>query len=161
MKRISQKVLISKKNYADSELCIMIRTLTAERQKPRSAKNEALEGVSKVGVNNPVRQHITLYVLLIQDCSAIHQPYNTLARDGYNNGNVLRRGATAFNSRKPMGRTSSGLELKNSQTLVKLASSIGAPSEVYKLTAISAHCVSASVKRLSRSVLGYIGQLLL
>jgi hypothetical protein len=161
MKRISQKVLISKKNYADSEFCIMIRTLTAERQKPRSAKNEALEGVSKVGVNNPVRQHITLYVLLIQDCSAIHQPYNTLARDGYNNGNVLRRGATAFNSRKPMGRTSSGLELKNSQTLVKLASSIGAPSEVYKLTAISAHCVSASVKRLSRSVLGYIGQLLL
>ena len=139
----------------------MIRTLTAERQKPRSAKNEALEGVSKVDYDNPVRQHITLYVLLIQDCSAIHQPYNTLARDGYNNGNVLRRGATAFNSRKPMGRTSSGLELKNSQTLVKLASSIGAPSEVYKLTAISAHCVSAAVKRFSRSVLGYIGQLLL
>jgi hypothetical protein len=69
----------------------MIRTLTAERQKPRSAKNEALEGVSKVGISNPVRQHITLYVLLIQVCSVIHQPYNTLARDGYNNGNVSRR----------------------------------------------------------------------
>ena len=139
----------------------MIRTLTAERQKPRSAKNEALEVASKVDANNPVRQHITLYVLLIQDCSAIHQTYNTLARDGYTNGNVLRRGATAFNSRKPMGRTSSGLESNNSQTLVKLAICIGAPSEVYKLTAISAHCVSAAVKRFSRSVLGYIGQLLL
>ena len=70
----------------------MIRTLTAERQKPRSAKNEALEVVSKVALNNPVRQHITLYVLLIQDCSAIHQPYNTLARDGYTNGiGQLRR----------------------------------------------------------------------
>jgi len=69
----------------------MIRTLTAERQKPRSAKNEALEVASKVDLNNPVRQHITLYVLLIQDCSVIHQPYNTLARDGYNNGNVSRR----------------------------------------------------------------------
>jgi hypothetical protein len=69
----------------------MIRTLTAERQKPRSAKNEALEGVSKVDLNNPVRQHITLYVLLIQVCSVINQPYNTLARDGYNNGNVSRR----------------------------------------------------------------------
>lgn len=69
----------------------MIRTLTADRQKPRSAKNEALEGVSKVDYSNPVRQHITLYVLFIQDCSAIHQPYNTLARDGYNNGNVSRR----------------------------------------------------------------------
>jgi hypothetical protein len=139
----------------------MMFSLNPDRQKPRSAKNEALEGVGKVDYSNPVKRHITLYVLFIQDCSVIHQPYNTLARDGYNNGNVLRRGATAFNSRKPMGRTSSGLELKNSQTLVKLASSIGAPSEVYKLTAISAHCVSASVKRLSRSVLGYIGQLLL
>ena len=69
----------------------MIRTLTAERQKPRSAKNEALEGVGKVDYDNPVRQHITLYVLFIQDCSVIHQPYNTLARDGYNNGNVSRR----------------------------------------------------------------------
>jgi hypothetical protein len=69
----------------------IIRTLNPERQKPRSAKNEALEGVGKVVQSNPVRQHITLYVLLIQDCSAIHQPYNTLARDGYNNGNVSRR----------------------------------------------------------------------
>jgi len=69
----------------------MIKTLNPDRQKPRSAKNEALEGVSKVVQSNPVRQHITLYVLFIQDCSAIHQPYNTLARDGYNNGNVSRR----------------------------------------------------------------------
>lgn len=91
MKGISNQIYISKKNYAGSEFCIMIRTLTADRQKPRSAKNEAFEVVSKVGLNNPVRQHITLYVLFIQDCSAIHQPYNTLARDGYNNGNVSRR----------------------------------------------------------------------
>lgn len=140
----------------------MIRTLTAERQKPRSAKNEALEVVSKVVQSNPVRQHITLYDVFIQDCSAIHQPYNTLARDGYTNGSgYLRRGATALNSRKPMGRTSSGLESNDSQTLVKLAICIGAPSEVFKLTAISAHCVSAAVKRFNRSVLGYIGQLLL
>ena len=69
----------------------MIKTLTAERQKPRSAKNEAFEVASKVVQSNPVRQHITLYVLLIQDCSVIHQTYNTLARDGYNNGNVSRR----------------------------------------------------------------------
>lgn len=69
----------------------MIKTLTAERQKPRSAKNEALEGVSKVGISNPVRRHNTLYALFIQDCPVIHQPYNTLARDGYNNGNVSRR----------------------------------------------------------------------
>lgn len=140
----------------------MMFSLNPDRQKPRSAKNEALEGVGKVESSNPVGRHNTLCNIHKQDCLAIFQPLQTLARHGYNNGSgYLRRGATAFNSRKPMGRTSSGLELKNSQTLVKLASSIGAPSEVYKLTAISAHCVSASVKRLSRSVLGYIGQLLL
>jgi len=140
----------------------MMFSLNPDRQKPRSAKNEALEGVGKVDCSNPVGRHNTLCNIHKQDCLAIFQPLQTLARHGYNNGSgYLRRGATAFNSRKPMGRTSSGLELKNSQTLVKLASSIGAPSEVYKLTAISVHCVSASVKRLSRSVLGYIGQLLL
>lgn len=140
----------------------MIKTLNPERQKPRSAKNEALEGVSKVGISNPVGRHNTLCNIHKQDCLAIFQPFQTLARHGYTNGSgYLRRGATAFNSRKPMGRTSSGLESNNSQTLVKLAICIGAPSEVYKLTAISAHCVSAAVKRFSRSVLGYIGQLLL
>jgi hypothetical protein len=91
LKGISQQIFISKKNYAAYQMRSMIRTLTAERQKPRSAKNEAFEVASKVGISNPVRQHITLYVLFIQDCSAIHQPYNTLARDGYNNGNVSRR----------------------------------------------------------------------
>jgi hypothetical protein len=91
MKGINQQIFISKKNYAAYQMRSMIKTLTAERQKPRSAKNEAFDVASKVGLNNPVRQHITLYVLFIQDCFAIHQPYNTLARDGYTNGNVSRR----------------------------------------------------------------------
>ena len=69
----------------------MIKTLTAERQKPRSAKNEALEVVSKVDANNPVGRHNTLCNIHKQDCSAIFQPFQTLARDGYTNGNVSRR----------------------------------------------------------------------
>ena len=140
----------------------MMVSLNPDRQKPRFAKNEALEGGSKVGISNPVGRHNTLCNIHKQDCLAIFQPLQTLARHGYTNGSgYLRRGATAFNSRKPMGRTSSGLESNNSQTLVKLAICIGAPSEVYKLTAISVHCVSAAVKRFNRSVLGYIGQRLL
>jgi hypothetical protein len=39
----------------------MIRTLTAERQKPRSAKNEALEVVSKV-VASTLLDNILLYM---------------------------------------------------------------------------------------------------
>lgn len=70
----------------------MIRTLTAERQKPHSAKNEVFEVVGKVGNDNPVRQHITLYDVFIQDGRVIHQTYNALARHGYNNGSgYLRR----------------------------------------------------------------------
>ena len=79
MKGISNQIYISKKNYAGSEFCIMIRTLTADRQKPRSAKNEALEVVSKVGEDNPVGRHNTLCNIHKQDCSAIFQPFQTLA----------------------------------------------------------------------------------
>ena len=79
--------------------------LIPDRQKPRSAKNEALEGVGKVGISNPVGQHITLYDVSIQVGSVIHQTYNALARHGYTNGSGhLRRGATAFNSRKQSGQ---------------------------------------------------------
>ena len=69
----------------------MMFSLNPERQKPRSAKNEALEGIGKVGISNPVGRHNTLCNIHKQDCLAIFQPYNTLARDGYNNGNVSRR----------------------------------------------------------------------
>lgn len=39
-----------------------------ERQKPRSAKNEAFEVVGKVGRNNPVGRHITVYAGVGQHC---------------------------------------------------------------------------------------------
>lgn len=41
---------------------------TAERQKPRSAKNEAFEVVGKVGESNPVGRHTTVYAGVVQHC---------------------------------------------------------------------------------------------
>ena len=70
----------------------MMFSLNPERQKPRSAINEALEGVGKVGISNPVGRHNTLCNIHKQDCLAIFQPLQTLARHGYNNGSgYLRR----------------------------------------------------------------------
>jgi hypothetical protein len=43
-------------------------THITERQKPRSAKNEAFEVVGKVESSNPVGRHITLYACFGQDC---------------------------------------------------------------------------------------------
>ena len=43
-------------------------TQTAERQKPRSAKNEAFEVVGKVDEGNPVERHITVYAGVEQHC---------------------------------------------------------------------------------------------
>lgn len=60
---------------------------TTERQKPRSAKNEAFEVVGKVGISNPVGRHITLYVCFGQDCFFLLY----LVRYGYTNGCVKRR----------------------------------------------------------------------
>lgn len=57
----------------------MMFSLNPERQKPRFAKNEAFEGGSKVGEDNPVGQHITLYDVSIQVGSVIYQTYNALA----------------------------------------------------------------------------------
>lgn len=64
-------------------------THITERQKPRSAKNEAFEVVGKVDANNPVGRYITLYACTGQDCS----PFlcTSLARYGYTNGCVKRR----------------------------------------------------------------------
>ena len=63
---------------------------TAERQKPRSAKNEAFEVVGKVGRNNPVGRHITVYAGVGQHCFL--SLCSSLARDGYTNGiGQLRR----------------------------------------------------------------------
>lgn len=59
-----------------------------ERQKPRSAKNEAFEVVGKVEESNPVGRHITVYAGVGQHCFLF---LFTLARDGYTNGNVSRR----------------------------------------------------------------------
>ena len=59
-----------------------------ERQKPRSAKNEAFEVVGKVVESNPVGRHITVYAGVGQHCFLF---LFTLARDGYTNGNVSRR----------------------------------------------------------------------
>lgn len=60
-----------------------------ERQKPRSAKNEAFEVVGKVGRNNPVGRHITVYAGVGQHCFL---SLLNLARDGYTNGiGQLRR----------------------------------------------------------------------
>ena len=65
-------------------------THITERQKPRSAKNEAFEVVGKVGTNNPVGRHITLYACFGQDCFLLL--CTSLARDGYTNGiGQLRR----------------------------------------------------------------------
>ena len=65
-------------------------THITERQKPRSAKNEAFEVVGKVGENNPVGRHITVYACTGQDCSQFL--CTSLARDGYTNGiGQLRR----------------------------------------------------------------------
>ena len=62
---------------------------TAERQKPRSAKNEAFEVVGKVDEGNPVGRHITVYAGVGQHCFLF---LFTLARDGYTNGiGQLRR----------------------------------------------------------------------
>lgn len=62
---------------------------TAERQKPRSAKNEAFEVVGKVGESNPVKRHITVYAGVGQHCFLF---LFDLARDGYTNGiGQLRR----------------------------------------------------------------------
>lgn len=133
-----------------------------ERQNPRSATTEGSEGKGKVGISNQANNIVHYRTLSCNLGAVIHHSYN-VARHGYTNGSGhLRRRATAVNSRKPMGRASSGLGSNfDPQTLVKLAINIGAPSEVYKLTAISAHCVSAAVKRFNGSVFGYIGQLLL
>lgn len=155
--------LMTKKNIAANKFRCMIISLTAERQKPRFAKNEAFEVESKVGISNPVRRHNTLYALLIQDCPVIHQPYKTLARDGYTNGSgYVRRGATAFNSRKQNGHDLDRSRVViDPQTLDKLANGIGAPSEVYKLAAISAHFVSVSIRCFNRAGFANIGQLLI
>lgn len=60
-----------------------------ERQKPRSAKNEAFEVVGKVVESNPVGRHITVYAGVGQHCFLF---LFTLARDGYTNGiGQLRR----------------------------------------------------------------------
>ena len=60
-----------------------------ERQKPRSAKNEAFEVVGKVVEGNPVGRHITVYAGVEQHCFL---PLFDLARDGYTNGiGQLRR----------------------------------------------------------------------
>lgn len=64
-------------------------TQTAERQKPRSAKNEAFEVVGKVVESNPVGRHFTVYAGFRQHCFLF---LSTLARDGYTNGiGQLRR----------------------------------------------------------------------
>lgn len=64
-------------------------TQITERQKPRSAKNEAFEVVGKVGEDNPVGRHITLYAGVGQHCFLF---LFDLARDGYTNGiGQLRR----------------------------------------------------------------------
>ena len=64
-------------------------THITERQKPRSAKNEAFEVVGKVGISNPVGRHITLYACFGQDCFLLL--CTSLARYGYTNGCVKRR----------------------------------------------------------------------
>lgn len=64
-------------------------TQITERQKPRSAKNEAFEVVGKVDEGNPVGRHITLYAGVGQHCFL---SLFDLARDGYTNGiGQLRR----------------------------------------------------------------------
>ena len=57
----------------------MMFSLIPDRQKPRFAKNEALEGGSKVDCSNPVGRHNTLCNIHKQDCLAIFQPLQTLA----------------------------------------------------------------------------------
>ena len=67
-----------------------MKTHITERQKPRSAKNEAFEVVGKVESSNPVGRHITLYACFGQDCFLLL--CTSLARDGYTNGiGQLRR----------------------------------------------------------------------